>query len=57
MITGEEFNEQYKDYKFVKLTNETENDNGFQFKTGLNVNHSEFNPVGQCSPGVYISPI
>jgi hypothetical protein len=51
MITGTQFNEQYKDYKFVKLTSETENHNGFQFQTGLNVDHIKFNPMEECSPG------
>jgi hypothetical protein len=51
MITGEQFNEQYKDYKFVKLTIETENHNNFQFHQGLNIDHVKFNPVGSCSPG------
>jgi hypothetical protein len=46
MITGIQFNEQYKDYKFVKLTTETENHNNFQFKTGLNIDHVKFNPGG-----------
>jgi hypothetical protein len=51
MITGKQFNEQYKDYKFVKFTNEIEKHNRFRFKTGLNFDHLEFNPVGQCRPG------
>jgi hypothetical protein len=51
MISGEQFNKDYKDYKFVKLTNETENHNDFQFQTGLNIDRVKFNPVGSCSPG------
>jgi hypothetical protein len=51
MITGEQFNKEYKDYKFVKLTKETEIHNGFQFQTGLNIDHVKFNPAGSCSPG------
>jgi hypothetical protein len=41
MITRAQFNEQYKDHKFVKLT----------YETGLNIDHLEFNPTGECKPG------
>ena len=51
ILTGKEFNEKYGDKKFVKLTNESENHNGYQFQTGLNVDTVEFNPKGSCQPG------
>lgn len=35
----------------VKLTNETENHNGFQFQNGLNVDIVPFYPKGQCKRG------
>jgi hypothetical protein len=58
MLTGEQFNEKYKYHKFVKLTNETENHNSFQFQTGLNIDHVKFNPVGECSQGgIYFTDI
>lgn len=37
VLTGEEFNKKYQGKSFVKLTNEEENHNGYQFRTGLNV--------------------
>jgi hypothetical protein len=49
--TGKEFNHKFKGIKFVKLTNCTEKHNGFQFKTGINVDHLRFNPHGTCEPG------
>jgi len=36
-LTGIEFKQLYPNTLFYKLTNETENHNGFQFKTGLNI--------------------
>ena len=50
-LTGREFNEKYQDKKFVKLTNESEKHNGYQFRTGLNVDTLAFNPSGECEPG------
>ena len=49
--TGIEFNQKYKDVKFVKLTNETENHNNYQFKTGLNIDTVKFRPEGTCKAG------
>jgi hypothetical protein len=54
LLTGKEFNEKYKNdrfAKFVKLTNESENHNGFQFKTGLNIDKNVFNPTKECKAG------
>jgi hypothetical protein len=50
-LSGKEFNEIYKDKTLVKLTNCEENHNGFQFRTGLNVDTVPFNPTGECNPG------
>jgi len=51
ILSGKEFNEIYKDTVFVKLTNCCEEHNGFMFRTGLNVDTVEFNPIGECSAG------
>ena len=51
VLSGSEFNKQFADKKFVKLTTETENHNGFQFKTGLNIDTVTFDPSGECQPG------
>ena len=51
VLSGREFNEKYQGRKFVKLTNESENHNGYQFRTGLNVDTVAFNPRGICQPG------
>lgn len=50
-LTGKEFNTIYAGKEFYKLTNESENHNGFQFKTGLNIDTVEFNPKGRCQQG------
>src|SRR5579871_2934235 len=49
--SGTEFNRKYAGKTFVKLTNERENHNGFQFRDGLNVDSLQFNPHGECRPG------
>lgn len=36
---------------YYKITNEKENHNGLQYKTGLNVDILPFNPSGDCKPG------
>ena len=51
VLSGREFNEKYQGSKFVKLTNESENHNGYHFRTGLNVDTVAFNPRGSCQPG------
>ena len=57
VLSGAEFKKLYPDITFVKLTNERENHNGFQFKTGVNRDHLPFNPEGVCQPGgIYICP-
>jgi len=37
--------------KYYRFTNESECHNGFQYKTGLNVDILTFNPVRECGPG------
>lgn len=49
--TGKEFNSLTKDKNFVKLTTQNEIHNGFQYKTGLNVDHIPFRPYGECCEG------
>ena len=51
IYSGSEFNNLTKDKHFVRLTNENENHNGFQYKTGLNIDIITFNPIGECNPG------
>ena len=51
VLTGQQCNQQYPEKLFVKLTNELENHNGYQFKTGLNIDPIPFNPCGTCQPG------
>lgn len=48
--SGKEFNERCKEEIF-KLTSNTENHNGFQYVTGLNVDTKPFSPMGKCSAG------
>jgi len=48
MISGKEFNEKYKDMRFVKLTNGTNNHNGHQYTEGPNVCPDSFNPNPDC---------
>ena len=51
LLTGLEFNRQYKHKIFYKLTSESENHNSFQFRTGLNIDTIMFNPTGKCQRG------
>jgi hypothetical protein len=51
LLAGHEFNKRFPSTVFVKLTNETELHNGFQFKTGLNVDIIKFDPTGECKKG------
>ena len=51
VYTGTEFNYLTKSMRFVRLTNKKENHNGFQYKTGLNVDHLPFNPSKKCKAG------
>src|SRR5579872_544771 len=50
-ITGELFNQLFPNMIFIKLTNETENHNEFQFHDGLNIDDIPFYPIGECIPG------
>src|SRR5579872_7381968 len=51
VLSGKEFNNIFTDVNLVKLTNETENHQGFQFADGLNVDTHKFTPFGICAPG------
>jgi hypothetical protein len=51
VISPKEFREAFPNQKCYKLTNELENHNGFQYKTGLNIDINEFNPSGECNKG------
>lgn len=51
-ITGKQFNELYKDEPLHKFTNKTENQFGFQYVDGLNVDVHPFDlSHGDCSKG------
>ena len=59
-ISGEKFCKLFPNLseKLVKLTNEKENHNGFQFKTGLNEDTIPFNPTDECKKGgIYFTDI
>ena len=51
VLTGEEFNEKYKNYEFYKLLNKDLTNYGFTYKNGLNVDVNKFNPTGKCLIG------
>ena len=51
LLDGQSFNDKHQGKIFVKLTNESENHNKYQFKTGLNIDSLAFNPEGECQPG------
>ena len=51
VLSGKEFNNKYRGKKFVKLTNREEKHNGFEFKSGLNVDIIPFNPKDSCRAG------
>jgi hypothetical protein len=51
VITGIEFNKLYPTTVFIKLTNETENHNNFQFTTGLNIDTVKFDTTKDCQAG------
>ena len=55
LMTGKEFNKRYGHKKFYKLTTASENHNGLQFKTGLNIDVHKFNPENECEGGIYFS--
>src|SRR5579872_4963253 len=68
LMRGNEFNSIFKnddkksnnkdEIHFIKLTNETETHNGFQFKDGLNVNAEIFLPFIDCTyGGIYFMEI
>lgn len=58
ILSGKQFNAinrnlygDNENYILIKLTNEKENHNGFQFKDGLNVDSIKFYPHELCRPG------
>lgn len=51
ILTGKKFKELNKGQRLVKLTNQTENHNGYKFNTGVNIDHIQFNPSKICSAG------
>ncbi len=63
VMSGKDFNDEfhysehdiaYGRATFIKLTNETENHNGFQFKDGLNVDTHEFDE-NNPKTGIYFT--
>ena len=57
-LSGDDFNNIFKHITFIKLTNETENHNGFQFVDGLNIDILPFDTTYGCSPGgIYFTDI
>jgi hypothetical protein len=51
ILSGGEFNKLHEGKLLIWLTSESENHNGFQFRTGLNVDTVKFYPHGECNPG------
>ena len=51
ILSGKEFNEKYTGVRFVKLTNEEENHNDYQFKDGLNIDTVPFYTKLNCYAG------
>jgi len=51
IITGKEFNEQYKNYEFYKLLNENLIHFGYKYVDGLNIDINKFNPTNECMKG------
>ena len=51
VLSGKRFNDLYTGKKLIKLTNESENHNNYQFQTGLNVDSIPFYPQAECQPG------
>lgn len=50
-LSGEMFNKISIGINFVKLTNEMECHNNFQFEDGLNIDTIDFDPSGECKAG------
>ncbi len=50
LLSGKRFNELYKEI-MIKSTNYCENHNGFQFETGLNIDHLPFYAIEECKAG------
>lgn len=55
VLNGTEFNHIFNDIVFVKLTNEAENHNEFQFKDGLNIDTKDFRTDIICDYGLYFT--
>ena len=51
VLSGEEFNDKYKNYEFYKLLYEDLNHHDFTYKNGLNEDTKQFNPTNKCSEG------
>jgi hypothetical protein len=51
VLTGKTFKSLNRSKRIIKLTTATENHNGVTFKTGMNIDHIKFNPIGTCKPG------
>ena len=50
-ISGAKFNEIKGRLRLWRFTSGTENHNGVQYRTGLNIDPVEFNPSNTCSKG------
>lgn len=51
VISGKDFKNLFPDTEFVKLTNESENHNDYQYRDGLNIDIHEFNYDKKCCKG------
>lgn len=51
ILSGKEFKSIHGHKTFYRITNNLECHRGFQYKTGVNIDHLPFNPTGECSAG------
>lgn len=51
LFTKYEFNKLCKHWNLIKLTNQFENHNGYQFKTWSNIDNVPFNAIDYCIEG------
>jgi len=57
-LSGSEFNDMFNNVNFVKLTNDIEKHNNFQFADGLNIDIHKFRSGFQCiEGGIYFTNI
>lgn len=57
-VSGKQLNEANEYKTFYKFIDESKIHNGYEFKTGLNIDTNEFSPTGSCSEGgIYFTDV